>query len=215
MDEIEIAKQLRKPEGEAGKKVAEKMNETNLHIYELTFEAMNNWENNKILEIGFGNGHFIHRIVNSFNNVSYTGIDFSETMVNEANDRNKDLIDSGVVELKNAVSNDIPYPNDTFDKILTINTLYFWENPEKDLNEIFRVLKKDGSLYLSIRTRDRMKNLPFSKYNFNLFMPDEVQKLLERSKFKVINSFHKIEPVRIVYEKEVEIDSLCLIAKKL
>ncbi len=214
MEDIEVAKQLRKPEGEAGKKIAEKMNETNQLIYNLTFDAMDNWESQKILEIGFGNGNFISHVINSFKNVYYKGLDFSATMVEEANIRNKDFILSGQVELKKGESSSIPYPDVTFDKVFTINTLYFWENPENDLNEIYRVLKSDGMFYLSIRTKDKMKNLPFTQYNFQLYNPEEATEVLEKSGFNIINKIYKIEPIRMINGVEVLVDSLCIVAQK-
>jgi SAM-dependent methyltransferase len=54
----------------------------------------------------------------------------------------------------------LPFEDETFDKIFTVNTVYFWENPVEFLNEIYRVLKDDGTFVLTFGQRDFMEKLP-------------------------------------------------------
>lgn len=92
------------------------------------------------MEIGFGNGRYISEILNKKDNLFYYGLDFSSTMVKQA----EELIASQHLNNAEAIEADLsnnPFPNNTFDIALTINTIYFWNNPLEDAKEIYRVLK--------------------------------------------------------------------------
>ncbi|WP_363253908.1 methyltransferase domain-containing protein [Clostridium sp.] len=43
------------------------------------------------------------------------------------------------------------YDDDFFDVVTTINTIYFWNDTKKGLEEIYRVLKGDGVFIINIR----------------------------------------------------------------
>ena len=60
----------------------------------------------------------------------------------------------------------IPYVYGFFDKILTVNTVCFWEFPLLYLNEIYRVLKLGDIFILTFAKSSFMKDLAFvSKTN--------------------------------------------------
>ncbi|MHC0443676.1 class I SAM-dependent methyltransferase, partial [Flavobacterium sp. 3-210] len=55
--------------------------------------------------------------------------------------------------------NKIPFEDETFDKVFTVNTIYFWQKPEDLLSEIYRVLKPNGNFCLTFAEEDFMKKL--------------------------------------------------------
>jgi cyclopropane fatty-acyl-phospholipid synthase-like methyltransferase len=87
-----IAAQLRKPEGDAGILMGERMNEGNCCINEHTIEALAATGNERILEIGMGNGFFVRQILKGEPGLHYTGCDFSPEMVQECERRNPESI---------------------------------------------------------------------------------------------------------------------------
>lgn len=216
MEPDEVAKQLRKPEGENGIKVAKGMNQSNAFLYNLTLENLSIKDNNQILELGFGNGFFIKDVLKKAKNITYHGIDFSEDMFNEASLMNQNFIEDNKAKLNLANISSIPYPNDYFDIIFTINTLYFWEKPLENLLEIKRVLKKDGIICISIRPKEIIEKLPFSKYGFTLYSIDDVIQLYKDADLKFLNYDQKIEPkIEISYRSnDIQTESVCILAKK-
>ncbi|MCP5050731.1 MAG: class I SAM-dependent methyltransferase [bacterium] len=214
IDPKELAKQLRKPEGETGIAVANKLNETNAFITRFTFDLMDIQTNDHILEIGFGNGAFIRDIVNKARNVSYWGIDISDVMVEEAVGRNKKLIAKGIVNIKKSGLEPVPYDDETFDRIVTINTIYFWENPGQNAREIYRVLKKNGKLFISIRPRESVKDMEFTKYGFNLYTVEEARALLEQAGFRDFSYIRHSEPDIILDGKSRSMRSLYIMTTK-
>lgn len=194
MDPKELARQLRKPEGETGIFIGNKMNEGNARMYQLAFDNLNLQDNDRILEIGFGNGKFIPDILAQAKDVRYAGIDFSPDMTAEAEKLIKEKNLSGKAEVKLANLSSIPYPDQSFDKVLTVNTIYFWENPAMDIREIYRVLKPGGALLLCFRPKSMVEKLEFTKYGFRLYDPEEVMRLMESGGFRDIKDHFREEP---------------------
>jgi SAM-dependent methyltransferase len=192
-DDPTLAAQLRKPEGELGSRVAGGMNISNVFVTEMTYGLMDLKPSDTILEIGFGNGKFLPMLTERVHLV--VGIDFSEDMVREAAENNVTAIATGRLELQQASISSIPFPDSTFDKVCTINTLYFWPDPLNDLAEVKRVMKPGGSLYLGIRTKETLGQMTFTAYGFKLYEFDELRKLLESAGFTNVTSDRRIEPL--------------------
>lgn len=189
-----IAGQLRQPTGEYAIQVGEKMNEGNLHINLNTFEALNLVAGDNILEIGMGNGFFVKNILSADNSIKYTGCDFSEIMVYEARKQNENFITGGQAQFLKADANELPFDKEFFDKVFSINTIYFWDNPQIVLAEIWRVLKPKGQIIISVRPKYIMEHYPFVKYGFKTFSKDDLTELIAQNNFKVIDIIEKDEP---------------------
>lgn len=189
-----IAGQLRQPTGEYAIQVGEKMNEGNLHINLNTIEALNLTTGDNILEIGMGNGFFVKNILSTDNSIKYTGCDFSEIMVGEARKQNENFIANGQAEFHLTDANELPFEKETFDKVFTINTIYFWDNPQKVLAEIWRVLKPKGQVIISVRPKSIMVHYPFVKYGFKTFSNGDLSELISKNNFKVVDVIEKEEP---------------------
>jgi ubiquinone/menaquinone biosynthesis C-methylase UbiE len=97
--------------------------------------------NESLLEIGMGNGFFVRNILEIDDTVSYTGLDFSVDMISESTRLNEEFIENGRAQFQLGEASNIPFPDNSFDKIFTINTIYFWEDPEKVLSEFKRVIE--------------------------------------------------------------------------
>jgi len=187
MDNIDykaLAKQLSHPEGEDGIKTGKLMQEGNAEMCTHTVELLNCQANDFILEIGPGNGAHVAGILCKAENMRYFGIDVSETMVTQAMENNQ----NDKAEFMQGNGYDLPYPDHYFDKIFTVNTLYFWLDVSAVLNEIKRVLKPNGQFFLAFRSENFMKNLPFTQFGFKLYSKEKANAMLEKSGFKVINT---------------------------
>ncbi len=189
-----IARQLRQPSGEYAIPVGEKMNEGNLHINLNTIAALNLETNDNLLEIGMGNGFFVKNILSTNHSIKYTGCDFSEIMVDEAIKQNENFILNGQAQFYNRDANDLSFEKETFNKVFTINTIYFWDNPQIVLAEIWRVLKPKGKIIISLRPKFIMELYPFVKYGFKTFSKDDLAELISKNNFKVVDILEKNEP---------------------
>ena len=149
MFRVPIARQFSHPEGLAGRLVGRFMALTNSGMNRFAAELLDPQPQDRVLEIGFGPGEAIRLIAGNVASVS--GIDPSEVMLDEARQRNRAAIRERTVELRQASISAIPYEDGTFDKVFTVNTIYFWERPQDDLREVLRVLKPEGRLVVVFR----------------------------------------------------------------
>ncbi len=208
-----IAAQLRMPHGEYGLEVGEKMNEGNLHINLNTIETLDPKANENILEIGMGNGFFVKHILSVDQSIKYSGCDFSELMVEQANKRNDEFIKSGQAKFFLANADKLPLEDKTFDKVFTINTLYFWEDPQTVLAEIRRVLKPNGELTIAVRPKSLMQQYPFTKYGFNMFDKADLLQLMSANNFKSAEIIEKEEPDQEINGVKLTVKTLIVRAK--
>ena len=210
-----IAEQLRKPNGILANKIGNKMNKTNCFLYDFTIKEMQLKDNESILEIGFGNGNFFDKLFSTANNLKISGLDFSAEMVKVATDNNPSTINAGKLTLREGSSDKIPFPDNSFDKIFCINVIYFWEQPAAHLKEIYRVLKPGGRFYTSIRTKETLVQMPFSKYGFTVYTQDEWVKMLRASLFDFVHAEKTQNEPDAVFDKQFyKAESLCIVAEK-
>ncbi len=185
---IELAKNLRKPEGEFGLEVASGMNQGNREMNLNALKILNPQSTDKILEIGMGNGAFVSNILEHHEEIHYTGIDYSELMVEESIKMNQKWIDLARADFTHGDIDDLPFDDNSFSAIFTVNTLYFWNDPIKTLEELKRVLRNSGRLLISFRPKENMAKIPVTKYNFNLYSLKEVEELMAKAGFSNIRS---------------------------
>ena len=176
-----LAKNLANPEGEIGKEVAKMMNETNISMTKETIKALLLSDNETVLELGHGNAGHLSYLLDFAENINYTGLEISETMKTEAENINQKYLSHAKFQLYDGKN--IPFENESFDKIMTVNTIYFWENPVDFLNEIYRVLKEHGSFVLTFAKKDFMKALPFTS-DFKLYNYEDIELLISQTNFK-------------------------------
>lgn len=209
-----IAAQLRKPSGSSAATTAQNMDKTNEPLYDLTLQSMDLRGDERLLEIGFGSGKFMPKLFLHRDNLQVTGVDFSPEMVNMAETINGDLIKSKSLKLEEASSAHLPFEAETFDIVFSNMVIYFWDNPEQDLDEVWRVLKPGGKFYTGFRTRESMLQFPFVKYGFTLYEPDEWQAILEKNRFKVIRTDRKMDPETEANGRKIQLESICVVAQK-
>lgn len=197
MDDKIFAKHLRKPEGEVGKAVGLIMNSINKAMNLLTYDKMDISQGDRVLEIGFGNGAFIPYLFEINNDISYTGVEISEVMIDEARINNKDRIKDKVTLIR-AGSDSLSLSGSVFNKVCVINTFYFWKNPMDNLKEIYRVLEDGGKLFISIRSKETMQKNNFSQYYFRLYTFDEISNLLQNAGYDNITVTSCEEPEKVL-----------------
>jgi len=144
-----MVKQFGNPRGILGFLVGVAMAIKNRARTDWTLELLNVLPSDRILEIGFGPGVTVQEVAKMATKGFIAGIDHSELMVQQASRRNATAIQEGRIELKHSSANDsLPYPDATFDKACTVNSHFFWKEPVRSFQEIRRVLKPGGSLFV-------------------------------------------------------------------
>ncbi|GAB2816564.1 class I SAM-dependent methyltransferase [Ferruginibacter profundus] len=210
----QLAAQLRQPTGDAGIQTGEWMNRGNTQINLDTLAVLNAAAGDIILEIGMGNGFFVPHILQKDESIQYTGADFSEVMIKEAEKLNAAWIAKGRAEFILADVAALPFAAAAFNKIFTINTIYFWDDAVTILNEIKRVLQPAGKFIVTLRPKRQMKNYPFTKYGFHMFSKEDAEQLLIQNGFTILQSLEIQEPDFELNGEMVKMESLVIEAIK-
>lgn len=197
----QLEQQLRCPTGEMGIRVGRIMNDTNAIMTLSALEALAVAPQEIVLEIGHGSGAHIPLILENSYGVKYCGLEISKIMHEQAN-----LCCAGIehVELNFYNGIDIPYPNAYFNKIFTVNTIYFWTNPSAFILEIKRVLHPKGIIVISFALRDFMQNLPFVGDVFELYNESDVKDLASKNGLKILSLETQNDRVKSKSDKFVQ-----------
>lgn len=209
-----MARQLRKPSGEAGIKTGLMMNKANAVLYDFTLDCMQLQNNERVLEIGFGNGYLFDKVLSRAAGLQLFGLDYSADMVRMAHEHNRELISKGFLSLTQGSSNSMPYPDGHFDKIFCINVVYFWDAPSPHLQEIKRVLKPGGQFFATVRSKESMAQMPFTQYGFTAYTPDSWKALIEANGLHWVTALVNDEPGMVFNDEVIQLKSYCLVIKK-
>lgn len=148
--------------------------------------------NGKILEIGIGSGTNL-KFYNK--NMDLTGIDFSKGMLKLAREKCKKLHLENVKLMEMDIEN-MDFPNNTFDSILSTCVFCTVPHPEKGLKEVYRVLKPGGkviflehmkSKYFIINCFLNIMN-PITKYFLGTSLLRETEDLIRKIGFSKVES---------------------------
>jgi len=191
-----IASQLKHPSGEKGIEMGNMMNETNINMTRHSIQNLNISKENKILELGHGNAGHVEFLFEQAENLKYYGLEMSELMFQEARQINRNFVSQKQAFFSLYDGNKIPFEDESFDKIFTVNTIYFWQKPEELLSEIYRVLRPNGNFCLTFAEEDFMKKLPFTQFDFELYSTQKAQDLIGKSDFKIIYTETQTEKVK-------------------
>jgi ubiquinone/menaquinone biosynthesis C-methylase UbiE len=143
------------------------------------------------LEIGFGGGSALSRLVKCASSGIIAGVDISPEMVRRAERKFGSEILVGRLQVQVGDVSKLPFGAGAFDRVFTINTIYFWPSALEGLSEIYRVLRHDGRAAISIRSKDKMEKQSVTKYGFRLFSADEVAGLMRQAGFRDIRVDHR------------------------
>lgn len=94
-----------------------------------------------LLDIGTGPGWLLLALHRKAPQMKLVGIDSSRAMVVKARE-NMAGIES--IEIKQGNADNIPFPDDCFNIVVSTASIHHWKQPTKGLNEVYRVLKKES-----------------------------------------------------------------------
>ena len=150
-----------------------------------------------VLEIGFGGGASLQQLLVAGGMGGHvTGLELSETMVIQAERRFARAVRDQRLELRLGRVEHLPFPDESFDRVLTSNTIYFWLEPHRALEEIARVLRPSGRLSLAFSPRSVLERGRVQRHGFILYEEAQVRQLLRESGLLVVDVERHEHPVR-------------------
>lgn len=163
-----ISSQFKKPRGLGGVIISLVQNIVNKAMYKNTVSLVKIKTNEKILDIGYGNGHLLEMLYKT-NPVDMYGIDISDDAKEMATKKNKKAYRANQLHLSVGDCCNLPFEDDMFAAITSINTVYFWTDTVKGLSEIRRTLKKGKSFYNVVYTKEYLNTIKYTQIGYKKF----------------------------------------------
>ncbi len=194
LDLNEVANQLRCPSGQAGEELAEIMFKSNSNMIYKTVDRLQLYQNDAVLEIGFGSAKHLPYIFSTAQNISYDGVEISPLMMEMAAKVKESLEHEHIEFTLTEELNTLPYSDKAFNHCFSVNTVYFWSDPVKYFTEIYRVLKPGGSIALSYIREDFAQQQPFAKEDvFHFYRTEWLIRIMTNIGYSHIERWQYIE----------------------
>jgi len=139
--------------------------------------------NEKVLEIGTGTGRTVQKI-SSLCKQLYL-LDPSQLMLNKARKK------IPCANFSLGYAENLPYPNDFFQRVFAIDSFHHWNNHRSAAAEVYRVLSFDGTFILfefdpKSRFGHFIRSMEiFFRMGSKFFTPEELRVLLKKESFMV------------------------------
>jgi ubiquinone/menaquinone biosynthesis C-methylase UbiE len=176
---------------------AEKMQNHHLDITEKTLRLMDLRPGERVLDLGCGSGwatRLLSRLVGEgpegFGQV--VGLDVSDEMIRQARAASRDF--ENILYVWGSALQ-IPWEENFFDKVLSVESFYYYPDQDRSLAELFRVMAPLGRLFILINL---YKDNPYSlQWVDKLKVPVHVRSEAEYVELLKRHAFENIESRRI------------------
>lgn len=179
-----MARQLKQPSGLIGRLVLPRLfNRRNAALNDLTLECLELRLDDRVLEVGCGGGYLLGRIAAVVTAGWIAGVDLSPEMVAHSRRRHRRLMEQGRLEIRRATAEALPYPDGTFSRACTVNTIFYLPDAPGAVTELGRVLVEGGLTVICFTRQEDLEDRPFARQGLSLFRPEEVLEMMAEARF--------------------------------
>ncbi len=171
----------------------EKMRNHHLDITEKTLRLMNLRPGERVLDLGCGSGwatrllaRFVAEGPEGFGQV--VGVDISDEMIRQARAASKDF--ENIMYVWGSATQ-IPWEENFFEKVLSVESFYYYPDQDRALAELFRIMAPKGRLFILINL---YRDNPYSlQWVDKLKVPVHVRSAAEYVELLKKHSFENVE----------------------
>ncbi|NJL00551.1 MAG: class I SAM-dependent methyltransferase [Spirulinaceae cyanobacterium SM2_1_0] len=177
--QIYLCRQLSHPSGWGGRLLLRLLNRGNASMNQLALAQLALQPGQRVLELGFGGGDLLQRLLQMSLSLQVTGIDPSAAAMGFVQRRFRRAIASQQLTLHLAAAEAIPSVDRQFAAVVTVNTLYFWSEADIVLRECARVLQPGGRLAIAYASRAFLEQRQMTQYGFTAYDPPDLEHRLQ------------------------------------
>lgn len=176
-----LARQLSRPSGVLGALVRRLMNRGNAKMNAFAVEQLELAPTDRVLEIGFGGGVTLPSLLARAAFVA--GVDRSPDVVARTRVHFEEAVRAGRADFREGLVESLPFGDASFDKVCTVNTVYFWTSLDRGFAEVRRVLAPGGRVAVGFLPKARMDKMGFPSDIFTPRDPADVALSLTNAGF--------------------------------
>lgn len=137
----------RKPKGFLGTLMLNRMNGRHAKLADW---SMGIYQGNpaEILDIGCGGGRNLAALLHRYPDARGTGVDYAPLSVRMTKAKNRGAVFAGRCRVVEGNAMSLPLPDNAFDLVTAIETVYFWTTIEQGFREVYRVLRPGGTFMI-------------------------------------------------------------------
>jgi ubiquinone/menaquinone biosynthesis C-methylase UbiE len=161
-------------------------NRRNRALNDAAFGALHLQADDRVLEVGFGGGYLLARMACVVTAGLVAGIDVSPSLAAACRDRLREVGSSSRLDLRAAPAESLAFPDAHFNKAVSVNSVFYWQDAPKAMLEIARVLQAGGHLVLVFTDQHSMEDRPVGKVGLTLYDEGRMRSLLAAAGFQHI-----------------------------
>ncbi|MBY8968836.1 methyltransferase domain-containing protein [Pseudomonas sp. P867] len=147
------------------------------------FSCMGVLPGDLMLEVGQGNGAHVLQFFDAVPQIKYQGLELSWLMHHDSVKLNQELVSIGKTRFTVYNGGKFPFADQTFDKVMTVNTLDFISDLLVFLIEARRTLKDGGQFGMAFVSREFVRSSPDKNQSSRLHGVEEVKRMIARAGF--------------------------------
>ncbi len=158
-----------------------------------SIKALSLEKKNRVLELGHGCFEHLDGLMAEADDLKYFGLDISDKIIKATNEKFEHYLKEAKALFQVYDGEKVPYVQNMFDRILSVNNFFFYQEPLEYINELYRSLKDGGTCIVSFyNAMDE-----FSEYNnpqnFENYSVEKLNILLEKSDFTIYDVLQNSE----------------------
>jgi SAM-dependent methyltransferase len=171
-----LARQLGRPRGLPGQVVGRMLNRGNRVVVQRAADALRVDAGETAADLGFGGGFGLRVLLGLVGPTGRVhGVELSDTMLASAHRQFGKAVTAGRLALHHGSLDALPLRDGSVDAAMTVNTLYFVDDPDAVFAELHRVLRPGGRLVVGVGDPAAMARIPVTAHGFRLRPVDELQ----------------------------------------
>jgi len=164
------------------------MNGGNREVNLRSLEALEVEPGQRVLEVGFGGGGTLEILIQEKKCGYVGGLDASPEMVRAAEHKFAPWIAEGRMAIRQGSAESIPSADAELDRVLSVNSIFYWPDPARGVREIRRVLRPGGLLVLGLRNKAATDKIGIDRLGYWSPTEEEIKTLLLDAGFESVST---------------------------
>jgi SAM-dependent methyltransferase len=185
-----ITAQLSRPSGIVGRQVTLEMAATNAAMICDAIDKLDVQPQHRVVEIGFGSPRSLAELLRRASEGTVAAVDHSPLAVRTAKRRLRAEVAAGRLRVLEATAEDLPLEESTADRILALNTVTYWSDPDVGFRELTRISSPEANVVIGVRTPDVLQRLGISGDTVHYLEETDIEAFATRSRL-IVGDAHR------------------------